>query len=198
MPTASTLVGLLAAVVHVLPTHSQAHVPGQVCHSWVAQRCQPPPAVSVWPQPVSLETTIDGAVPLGVSRLTLKCGHHSDDVLQSAIERYTAIIRGTSTVHGTVDHGTVAPDSSAAVVAAELATLTIEVVEDSGLILNATLLATMNESYTLTVNETGAVLRAPTTVGALRGLETFAQLIDFAQSPPMIAQTPIGAKNASF
>jgi hypothetical protein len=56
----------------------------------------------------------------------------------------------------------------------------------------------MNESYMLTVNETGAVLRAPTTVGALRGLETFAQLIDFAQSPPMIAQTPIGAKNASF
>src|SRR5205085_4632249 len=35
-----------------------------------------------------------------------------------------------------------------------------------------------DESYTLEVNERQAVLRAPTVVGALRGLETFLQLLE--------------------
>lgn len=38
----------------------------------------------------------------------------------------------------------------------------------------------MSEEYTLSVPTTGsATLTAETTLGALRGLETFAQLIDF-------------------
>ena len=119
-------------------------------------------------------STFKHQVALGVRELVLRCGpaHACDDVLRSAIERYTAIISGTSTVPGVAD------DDAASVAAglAELNTLTIEVAQDSGAVLNATLMATMDESYTLTVTATGALLRAPTTVGALRGLETFAQV----------------------
>lgn len=182
---------VLFSSLQVQLSHSQAHIPGQVCHSWVANRCQPPPAVSVWPMPASLEVaTGHGGATVGVAQLKLVCGGHCDDVLQGAIERYTAIIYGTGHVVRSM-HGGARTTSAGDTVIAELPTLTIVVAEDNGAVLNATLLATMDESYTLTVNQTGAELRAPSTVGALRGLETFAQLIDFAQTPPTIAQTPI-------
>ena len=71
-------------------------------------------------------------------------------------------------------------------------------VEHSDTVLNATKFALMDESYTLVVGPAAtaavaatATINAPTTLGALRGLETFAQLIDFAADPPRIAATPI-------
>jgi hexosaminidase len=69
-------------------------------------------------------------------------------------------------------------------VSSELSTLTIHVTTNSGPILNATHFLDMSEAYTLTVpTQGGAVLTATTTLGALHGLETFAQLIDFTATP---------------
>lgn len=55
-----------------------------------------------------------------------------------------------------------------------------------GVVLNATQFVDMSEEYTLSVPAAGgATLTAATTLGALRGLETFAQLIDY-QAPEYV------------
>eukprot|EP01050_Picozoa_sp_SAG11_P016859 SAG11_NODE_2353_length_3476_cov_2.774060_3_plen_422_part_00 len=165
---------------------AQVHVPGQICHSWTRQfGCQPPPVVSIWPHPAKLSFG-DGPAR-GVQGLVISCDgdYHCDDVIQLAMERYAGIIAGTSTREG------VALAAAAVQPAESVPTLTIRVAGGDA-ILNATKFLSMDESYELSIPSSGgAVLTAPTTLGALRGLETFAQAIDFTEAPPQIARTPV-------
>ena len=181
-----------SAAAHALghnPGHG--HHPGQVCHSWTRGfGCQPPPSVSVWPHPAKM--SVGDGPARGVQDLQLLCDadHHCDDVLRLAMERYAGIIAGTSTREG------VASGVAAQPVGSELPTLTIQVAGGDP-ILNATKFLGMDESYELSIPSSGgAVLTAPTTLGALRGLETFAQVIDYTRAPPQIAQTPITIADA--
>ena len=163
------------------------HVPGQVCHAWTREYgCQPPPAVSVWPHPREMSVGTGPARSVGQD-LELVCGEgaHQDDVLQLAMERYTAIIHGTGTREG------VGLAEAAPAAGDPLTTLTIRVAGGDA-VLNATKFAELDESYTLTVPATGsATLTAETTLGALRGLETFAQTIDYSSQSPQIAAVPV-------
>jgi len=163
------------------------HVPGQVCHAWTrSYGCQPPPAVSVWPHPREMSVGTGPARSVGQD-LELVCGEgaHQDDVLQLAMERYTAIIHGTTTREG-VGLAEAAPPGGTV-----LTTLTVRVAGGDA-VLNATKFAELDESYTLTVPATGsATLTAETTLGALRGLETFAQIIDYSSQTPQIAAVPV-------
>lgn len=124
----------------------------------------------------------------GVSQLRLICGSHPcDDVLTLALDRYSGIINGSL-----ARRGVGLPDKQTEGAYTDLLTLTVNV-PPGNKVLNATQFSTMNESYTLSVPSTGgAILTAPTTLGALRGLETFAQLIDYTAAPaPSIASTPV-------
>jgi hypothetical protein len=176
------------------PARVDGHIPGQVCHSWTREfGCHPPPPVSVWPSPRNMSVAAGGPAR-GIQGLQLLCDTdqaHCDDVLQLAMERYDGIISGTSTRAGVA--GSVAAGAAAAppVAGPEILTLTIHV-EGGDPTLNATKFLGMDESYTLSVpSNGGALLVAPTTLGALRGLETFAQLVDYTHSPPQIAHTPV-------
>jgi hexosaminidase len=118
-------------------------------------------------------------------------------VLLLAMERYAAIIDGTSAREGVgFSRGpdvTASTARGAASSLEDLTTLTISVSGGGDAVLNATKFMDMDESYTLSVPSTGpAVLSAPSTLGALRGLETFAQLVDFTAVPAaQIAATPV-------
>jgi hexosaminidase len=105
-----------------------------------------------------------------------------------AIKRYAGIINGTSAKKGIGLRNLPKPSG-------ELRTLTIRVAAEEG-VLNATDFPQMNESFDISITNAKpdnftAVLRAETTLGALHGLETFAQLIDFSVVPPRIAASPI-------
>jgi hexosaminidase len=86
-------------------------------------------------------------------------------VLQDALTRYYAIlfVRAPPTV------------SIALPVAGALGSLSIDVASS-----DETLNAATSENFTLTVAAGAATLTADTVFGALRGLETFSQLVDFA------------------
>ncbi len=89
---------------------------------------------------------------------------HVDDRLQAAIERAVRRLEGRTVLE--FRRGLVA-DMSAA-------TLLIETLGPGKRVPSVD----EDESYTLDVSERQALLRAPTVVGALRGLETFLQLLD--------------------
>ena len=222
--TIQAILPLLAAVAATNAAVSSAtHVPGTVCDSWSTDECAPPPEVSVWPQPQVLSVGDAPGLELGTAvgtplRMTCaaaagtpdgSCG----DVLVAAMARYTHVLAGTPghTRRGyfksqpTARRGKGFPanssSSSSSSGTARLATLSIHV-GSAALRLNATLFAGMEESYTLDVPAAGAAgaavatLRAPTVLGALRGLESFAQLVDFAAVPPAIARTPVTVTDA--
>ena len=89
---------------------------------------------------------------------------HVDDRLQAGIERAVRRLEGRTVLE--FRRG-LAGDASAA-------TLLVETLGPGQRVPSVD----EDESYTLDVSERQAVLRAPTVVGALRGLETFLQLLD--------------------
>ncbi len=123
-----------------------------------AAPAQPAPANHLMPMPASV--TLDaGSLPLD-ARFAVKLEGPADPRLARAAGR---LIDRLTTLTGIpiVRTGGV---PALTVVCARRATGAQRAVED--------------ESYSLRVTPGGAVLRAPTTYGALRGLETFAQLVE--------------------
>lgn len=115
-----------------------------------------------------------------------------DDVVQSAMKRYEAIINGDGNIQASQ-----LPPPPAAVRLGDPLTALLVTVESSDPTLNATLMAGMSEAYVLSVPSSGpATLKAKTTLGALRGLETFAQLVDFTLAVPMVAAVPVNIQDS--
>eukprot|EP01043_Picozoa_sp_COSAG02_P066961 COSAG02_NODE_10594_length_1904_cov_2.221053_2_plen_380_part_00 len=138
-----------------------------------------PPAMLVWPAPAHAELASGPAVTLSpkfsiaVAPISSPGSAEAMALLSSASQRYAARIRGSGPL---VTQSLVR--SSADVPLAEL-TLTVSSA-------NATLTQGVDESYELSVSATAAMLRAPTVFGALRGLETFAQLVSSSHTVPQI------------
>jgi hexosaminidase len=195
------------ALMTLLFALATAHTPGDVCASWNKDGCFPAPDVSVWPQPRDMSVGTGAA--LGVPNLHFECEAGAkdidsagsaacDDVLTAALQRYALIIAGKPVE---ADRRVPAPVGLSVSSPPDLGLPLLTVrVASMGAVLNATLFPEMSEKYTLQVDATAtagtATLHAATTLGALRGLETFAQLVDFGVSPPRIHATPVAIVDA--
>eukprot|EP01051_Picozoa_sp_SAG22_P025952 SAG22_NODE_7943_length_696_cov_0.825796_1_plen_181_part_00 len=126
----------------------------------------PPPGPNLWPLPAKFSNGTANAFlapdfAFGCAAAAGGCG----TVLPAAFARYTGLIYAEQ-------------DTAAATGPAVLGGLTVIV--DSPDDTAKTLQFGMDEGYTLSVPANGkATLRAPTVWGALRGLETFSQLVEY-------------------
>ena len=109
---------------------------------------------------------------------TIAAAGFTNDVLESGMARYAAIINGASGPTAGVPPGM-----------ATLAALTVTVASGA----DAVLRFGVDESYTLNISAAGAALHAPTVWGALRGLETMSQLARHTWTT-----NDAGAVNASY
>ena len=120
-----------------------------------------PPAHFLMPVPASL-TFGAGRVPIGTSTTVAMTGS-ADDRLRAAVQR---MMRRLESRTGYTMSRAFATGSSAA-------TIVVDVTATSPAIPSLD----ENESYTIAVSGAQVVLKAPTTVGAMRGLETVLQLV---------------------
>ena len=115
----------------------------------------------VWPKPVSA-TAGSSDHPISFSNFSfIVPDEHGDDLLAKAAGRYTAIIAA--------DGAAVAPHQAQVPYPITVTVADMTVPLSPG--------PEMNESYTLEVKTAGCALAAPTVWGALRGMETLAQLV---------------------
>src|SRR3712207_4491058 len=129
-----------------------------------AQTSAPRPAARhhLMPVPASVQF---GAGRLAVTKsFTVAATGHTDERLRSGIDRAVRRLEGRTVIE--FARG-LSPDAGAA-------TLVVDC-KGPG---RAVPSVDEDESYTLDVTERQATLRAPTVVGALRGLETFLQLLE--------------------
>lgn len=141
-------------------------------------------ASEVWPMPQSFT---QGSTPVAVNPATFKFACSSDgvcpDPLPAAFTRYTNLVF----INGNASSG-----SAPGCVSALVLTVTTSVPLDFG----------VDESYSLDVSATcgPATLSANTQWGALRGLETFSQLVDWlpgnTSSPYQVQNAPIAIQDA--
>ena len=134
-------------------------------------------AFTLWPLPYAL-TTGNSVVSLSATQFKITTSS-SSTVLQAAIQRYQTQILFPFASSGTRSGAPV------------LATLNVTVSSDS-----QNLQLGVDESYSLSVtsgSSTRATLSAATIFGAMRGLETFSQLVDFDANSMTyaITQTPL-------
>ena len=119
----------------------------------------------IWPLPVTHEVSADLA--LNVDESTFTFGSMSDSqILKEAFTRYSDLMFP----HRPDGNGDPSMDT--------LKTLNVKVDDDSGTLPSFE----MDESYKLTVSGDAATLSAKTVWGALRGLETFSQMVIFNSS----------------
>jgi hexosaminidase len=112
----------------------------------------------LWPQPQSVTAGSNQAI-ISSRNFRFRCiGKSCSEVLTHAFERYRKYIFVLGESNSTKSQITSLLVDAAAATPLELG---------------------MDESYTLIVNATTALLKANTEWGALRGLETFSQLVDF-------------------
>ena len=136
-----------------------ASAPDGVAQTGVAPAAR---AHQLMPVPASLNFG-DGRLAVNKS-FTVATRGHSDARLLAGIDRAVRRLEGRTVLE--LARGTTADTAAATlVVEAGGAGRPVPAVEE-------------DESYTLEVTQRQAVLRAPTVVGALRGLETFLQLLD--------------------
>lgn len=127
----------------------------------MAQRAMRPGHLNLMPVPASVQIQT-GRLPV-TSSFNVAIKNYADDRLRGGITRMLARLAGRTVLTLSPD---VAADESAA-------TLVVQC-ERAGEIIPA---LSENESYSLEINDKQARLVAPTVVGALRGLETFLQLL---------------------
>jgi len=120
-----------------------------------------PPELNLMPVPASVQLQT-GRLPI-TNNFQVGVGNFSDDRLRRGIARMMSRLSGRTVL-------SFAPDLAAD---SNTATLLIQC-ERAG---DAVPTLTENESYSLEVTDKQAKLTAPTVVGALRGLETFLQLL---------------------
>ena len=136
------------------------------------------PVAAIWPKPQSIaqtSTTLKVASPAAGFKFVGK-GAGADpatyggSMLGDAFGRYytLAFINPAPSVSSS--------SSSAQAEAVSVTSLTVDVASPTGSIKE--LGPDMDESYTLDISSAGASLKANKVFGALRGLETFAQLLD--------------------
>src|SRR5438128_3405455 len=121
-----------------------------------------PAQLNLMPVPASVQTQT-GRLPITGS-FNVAVRGYADDRLRAGIARMRARLAGRTVLTLPAD---LAADESAA-------TLVVQC-EGAGQIIPS---LSENESYTLEINDSKARLAAPTVVGALRGLETFLQLLE--------------------
>lgn len=125
------------------------------------------PGSHLWPKPVSLTSTSHGKT-LVLSNDTFRIASQGGgDALRQAIDRYQQLI--------------FAPVADAAPTGSRSSPITLKVlVRDNE---SALLSTEQDESYTLSMDASGhGTLNANSTVGAMRGLETFAQLVEYSDN----------------
>jgi hexosaminidase len=120
------------------------------------------PRHSLMPVPASVRFN-DGRLGVGKS-FNVAARGHSDARLQAAVERFLRRLEGRTVLELPRGLGTDAGAASLVIEATGPGRDVPSVEED--------------ESYTLEVTDRQATLKAPTVVGALRGLETFLQLLE--------------------
>lgn len=139
-------------------------------------------AQSVWPKPQSLKTGT-GVVYLDPGTFSLKpaSSSASSQVLTNACERYRAMIQ-------------LYPSSGVPSGQTGISSLVVQAANPA----DAAFQLGADESYVLSVNNTGAWIQARTVWGALRGLETFFQLLsyDFVQKTVSVPGVPIAVADA--
>lgn len=120
----------------------------------------------VWPQPIDMRVGQQAAT-INPSSFSIRTTS-SSQILHKAIQRYQQQL--FFPFSGTID-------AKSAMIATQVQTLTVTVSSDSEILQFG-----VDESYNITVTNTGAAtLLARTIFGAMRGLETFSQLIIFDQ-----------------
>ncbi|KAJ1898986.1 Glucosamine-6-phosphate isomerase (Glucosamine-6-phosphate deaminase) (GNPDA) (GlcN6P deaminase), partial [Kickxella alabastrina] len=133
---------------------------------------------SVWPVPAVFNT---GNSTTAAQNLYINLGQTNSQILAGAAKRYSAII-GKEAFKAPADY-----NINSVATYSTLSGLTISVASN-----NETLSLETDESYTLDVPSGGqASLKAQTVYGALRGLETFSQLLETHQGVRMVRNTPI-------
>ena len=139
----------------------------------------------VWPQPLS---STSGDVVRGLTGDNFSCtvAGSSNDILTAACARYEGYLRSRDfPVHSRTG---AAPTAGAS----PLTTLIISATDTTSEFSLHT-----NESYTLTVPEAGAAqLHAPHVIGALRGLETFFQVLKPQAPAKFLVSTPLSVDDA--
>ena len=129
-----------------------------------------PESVALWPLPLKVEC------PSNATQMVSKDFNFTtdiaNDVLSAAFTRYSRIIARQQGCKGSRCGGTGAATNIANVVLKRLAVR----IDDGGLQARPDPLGG-NESYSLTIEADAAQLHAPNVFGALRGLETFSQLV---------------------
>jgi hexosaminidase len=134
----------------------------QTAESGAQSIAQPATQHHLMPVPASVHFN-QGRLPITKS-FTVAAKGHVDDRLRAGVERAVSRLEGR----------TVMESQRGLVSEANTATLVVET-QGPG---NAVPSVNEDESYSLEVSDRQAVLRAPTVVGALRGLETFLQLLE--------------------
>ena len=129
--------------------------------------------LSIWPKPVSYtssrvlqEVTASGRAAIHFTNLSFTDIHtdSSDGVLRKAVARYRRIILAQSDNRG-----------SAMAAAGQAEAYEVALVVENGSVPLSP--GEMNESYVLDASATGCTITAQSVWGALRGLETFSQVV---------------------
>ena len=129
----------------------------------------------VWPKPDSAEAGSSDD-PITFSECRFVVVKDSDGLLKKAAARYEAIIAA--------DHGIVlGADRSAAAYSVTIKVEDVDVPLSPG--------ADMDESYSIETHAAGSTLAAPSVWGALRGLETFSQLVKRSKDGDGLELPPI-------
>ncbi|KAJ2646036.1 Glucosamine-6-phosphate isomerase (Glucosamine-6-phosphate deaminase) (GNPDA) (GlcN6P deaminase) [Coemansia sp. RSA 1250] len=135
-------------------------------------------AAGLWPHPAVYDTS---NTTIAADRPFIVAKNSYSALLNSAISRYTDIIAKERFTPPT-DYKLKAPETSG-----ELGRLLVELESDS-----EDLTMETDESYTLDIPAGGdASLKAKTVYGAMRGLETFSQLLDTLEGKRVIRDTPV-------
>eukprot|EP00126_Sphaerothecum_destruens_P013497 Sdes_comp23102_c0_seq1m21421 len=135
----------------------------------IVSRCPPSSQSLVWPKPLQQQIEYDEWSEIS-PKFTIHSQKPAPEILTEAFSRYEKLILENQKATEFLHAETIATPSFV------LASLHVELISDS---LDFQL--STNESYTLLVAETDAKLVAETFVGALRGLETFSQLVEYAE-----------------
>ncbi|OMH81702.1 Beta-hexosaminidase 2 [Zancudomyces culisetae] len=138
----------------------------------------------LWPVPAEM-TKGNAIISIDVDHLAIVPTSHSCSILDKAISRYLYMIKKEDFVPP-LDYN--APNF---VVSAKMTGLNITIASQ-----DETLTMDTDESYCLTIAEGTGVLNANTVYGALRGLETFSQLIVYNYGKHIIKDTPITISDA--
>ena len=173
---ATAAVGLLLVPLAGLPSSAAAKAAPTVCHQYEESsghcRDSHDPTTHLWPKPALATTTQQGpSATLTPDTLSIVASG-GGPMLRAAAQRYHAL------VFAPVAPATRGSTADGAVAASATLRVTVRDAESTRAVATS-----LDESYELAVSTSGGgTLAANTTVGAIRGLETYAQLFEYSES----------------